>query len=53
MNRIYMIHQLAKRIKLGRELIAEFPENRAEYIEETLEYSKILYQLIKESALPW
>lgn len=51
MNRIYMISQLMKKIKLGKELMKEFPENRAEYLEETLNYSKILYQLVKESVL--
>jgi hypothetical protein len=52
MNRVYMIAQLLKRIKTGKELMAEFPANRAEYLDETLHYSKLLYELMKESVLP-
>jgi hypothetical protein len=53
MNRIYMINQLMKRINVGKELMEEFPANRAEYLDETLHYSKLLFDLLKESALPW
>ena len=52
MNKVYMISQLMKKIKLGKEMMTQFPENRAEYLEETLTYSKALYLLLKESVLP-
>lgn len=52
MSKIMLIHQLMKKIKLGKELMAEFPDNRAEYLDETLRYSKILYDIMKESMLP-
>jgi hypothetical protein len=41
-----------KKIKLGKEMMEEFPQNRTEYLDETLHYSKLLYDLLKESVLP-
>jgi hypothetical protein len=43
---------LSKRVANGTEIIKQFPQYRAEYIEETSEYSKVLYQLLKEMTLP-
>jgi hypothetical protein len=43
---------ISRKIKNGAELMKEYPEYRDEYLEETLEYSKILYQIMKEVTLP-
>lgn len=52
MNRLLLIDSLMRKIQLGKEMMAQFPANRTEYLDETLHYSKILYEVLKESMLP-
>lgn len=52
LNRLLMIDSLMRKIEVGKEMMAQFPANRAEYLDETLHYSKLLYDLLKESVLP-
>lgn len=49
---IKTITYLSRKIKNGAELMKEYPQYRDEYLEETIEYSKILYGLLKEVINP-
>lgn len=43
---------LCRKIKNGSDLMKEFPQYREEYLDETLHYSTILYDILKESVMP-
>lgn len=52
LSKFLQIDSLLRKINTGKEMMAMFPQNRAEYLDETLHYSRILYDLLKESVLP-
>lgn len=52
LSKLLQIDSLLRRINTGKEMIAMFPQNREEYLDETLHYSKLLFDLLKEGMLP-
>lgn len=52
MNKFLIIDSLIRKINTGKELMAQFPQNRAEYLDETLHYSQLLYEMLKETMIP-